>query len=225
MFDQDLSRFATLFIGVGEVYSKPFTPTAIDMYWSVLKAFKYEEVDQAVRLHLENPDVGRFLPKPADIIMAIEGSPQNQALRAWTKAISTSQRIGVYASVAFDDPLIHAVVYDMGGWRVICAIKDEELPFIKREFQERYRGYVSKKPLRHPKYLTGIIEHQNSIGGYNYDPPILIGDKEKAKQVIATGTQQTIFGDALPAPIILRNPGFMKNLKAPESIAKITGKV
>lgn len=222
MFDQDLSRFAALIIGVGEVCGKSFTPTAIDVYWSVLKAFKYEEVDQAVKLHLGNPDVGRFLPKPADIIMFIEGSSQNQALRAWTKVISTAQRIGVYTSVAFDDPLIHAVGEDMGGWRVFCAIKDEQLPFVRREFQDRYRGYVINKPLRHPKYLTGLIEHQNSIGGYNYDPPILIGDKAKAKQVIATGTQQTIFGDALPVPIILRNPGV---LKAPESIAKITGKV
>jgi hypothetical protein len=222
MFDQDLSRFATLIIGVGEVYDKSFTHVMIEVYWNVLKAFKYEEVNQAIKLHLENPDEGRFLPKPADIIMAIEGSSQNQALRAWSKIISTAQRIGVYTSVAFDDPLIHAVAYDMGGWRVFCAIKDEQLPFVRREFQDRYRGYVSKKPLRHPKYLTGIIEHQNSIGGYNYDPPILIGDKEKARQVIATGLQQTIFGDALPAPIILRNPGV---LKTPESIAKITGKV
>ncbi|EKD45294.1 MAG: bacteriophage protein [uncultured bacterium] len=215
MFDQDLSRFAILLVGVGEVYGKSLTSAVIDVYWNVLKAFKFEDVKKAVYLHLENPDAGKFLPKPADIIMAIEGSPQNQALRAWTKVVSAIHGIGVYTSVAFDDALIHAVIEDMGGWRIFCVSETERLPFIGREFQERYRGHVIKKPLRHPKYLTGIAESQNSSSGYAYDPPVLLGDKAKAEQVIATGSRGSIF-DARPSTAVI--------LKTSGSIAKITGK-
>jgi hypothetical protein len=187
MFDQDSSKFAVLIIGIGEVYGKSFTSVVIDIYWSVLKAFRFEDVQTAVYRHLKNPDVGRFLPKPADIVMAIEGNSQNQALQAWTKVVSAVQRIGSYTSIAFDDALIHAVIEDMGGWQNLCLTTTERLPFVSKEFQERYRGYVIKKPIRHPRYFIGITESRNSFFDYPCDSPVLFGDIEKAKQVIATG--------------------------------------
>jgi hypothetical protein len=188
MFDQDSSKFAVLIIGIGEVYGKSFTSVTIDIYWSVLKAFRFEEVQTAVYRHLKNPDVGRFLPKPADIIMAMGGTSQNQALLAWTKVVSAIHSVGSYTSIAFDDALIHAVIEDMGGWREMCLISLEQLPFVGKDFQVRYRGYVIKKPVRHPRYFIGIVENNNSCFGYMRGPPMLFGDKEKAKQVIATGS-------------------------------------
>lgn len=215
MIDQDLSKFAAMIVGVGEVYGKSLTEAVIEIYWGVLKAFKFEEVKKAFYLHLENPDAGKYLPKPADIIMAIEGSPQNQALLAWTKTVSASQRIGMYASVAFDDALIHAVIEDMGGWKRFGAIDDKQLPFVEKEFQDRYRGYVVKKPLRHPKYFTGIIESQNSINGYTYNLLVFIGDKAKAREVVATGSNPLTFDPGSALPRLLRTSGI---------IAKITAK-
>ncbi|EKE01121.1 MAG: hypothetical protein ACD_21C00209G0005 [uncultured bacterium] len=188
MLNQDLSRFAMLITGIGEVYGKSFTSVAIDIYWSVLKAFKFEEVQAAFYRHLKNPDVGRFLPKPADVVMAIDGTSQNQALQAWTKVDSAIQRFGSYSSVVFDDALIHAVIEDMGGWQKLCLASTKQLLFDSKEFQERYRGYVIQKPVRYPKYFIGIIESKNSSGGYIFSPPVLIGDREKAKQVVATGS-------------------------------------
>jgi hypothetical protein len=187
MFEQDSSRFAVLIVGIGEVYGKSFTSVAIDIYWSVLKCFRFEDVQTAVYRHLKNPDVGRFLPKPADIVIAIDGNSQNQSLLAWTKVVSAIHRVGSYTSIAFDDALIHAVIEDMGGWQKLCLTSIKQLPFVGKEFQERYRGYVVKKPLRYPKYFIGITENQNSSFGYICGPPVLFGDKEKARQVIATG--------------------------------------
>jgi len=68
----------------------------------------------------------------------------------------------MYASV-FDDVLIHVVIEDMGGWKD-CAIDDKQQPFVAKEFQDRYRGYIVKKttaPIL--KYFYWIIEGQNSI--------------------------------------------------------------
>ncbi len=192
MNDQDAPRFAILLIGIGETYGKSFNSETIDIYWYVLKEFKFEEVQKAFYRHLGNPDVGRYLPKPADIIMAMDGTSHNQSLHAWTKVISAIQRPGSYSSVVFDDVLIHAVIEDMSGWQKLCLTKDEQLPFVGKEFQERYRGYVVKKPIRHPKYFIGITERQNSLCGYGYDPPVLIGDVEKAKQVYVTGSRASL---------------------------------
>ena len=195
MLNQDLSRFAILMTGTGEIYDKPITQVVIEAYWNIFKDFAFKDVDKAFHLHHKNPDVGKYFPKPADIIMAIEGSSQNQALRAWTKVISAVQSIGVYSSVAFDDPLIHAVIEDMRGWQKFGTIDAKQLPFIAKEFQDRYRGYVINKPCRHPKYLVGIIEGKNNLHGYMHDPPVLIGDEAKAKQIIATGNPASVLGD------------------------------
>ena len=186
MIEQDVSKFAVLIAGIGEVYDKTFTPAVIEIYWSVLKSFKFDEVKNAVRKHFANPDSGKYLPKPADIIMAIDGSQQNQALLAWTKASYAAQRVGRYTSVTFDDALIHAVIEDMGGWWRFCS-KDDRSAFIAKEFQDRYRNYITNKPIRHLKRLAGIIESQSSYGEYSCDTPVLIGDKNKANQVFATG--------------------------------------
>jgi len=189
MLNQDLSRFAALMVVIGEIYNKSLTQVVIGAYWNVLKPFRFEEVERAVYLHLGHPDIGQYLPKPADIIMAIKGNSCNQALQAWTKVMTAIQRVGCYTSLAFDDELIHAVIEDMGGWQKLCGIEDKQLPFIAKEFQERYRGYVVRRPNRYPKYLVGIIESQNSIYGYIYSPPVLFGDKTKAEQVMAAGKE------------------------------------
>ena len=192
MFDQDLSKFAALLVGVGEVYGKSFTSAMIEIYWRILKDFEFEEVKKAIHRHLENPDTGRFLPKPADIIMAIEGNSESQSLLAWSKVCAAIYKIGIYTSVAFDDALIHRVIEDMGGWQRLCKTKSEELPFVAKEFQKRYQGYVIKKPASHPKYFSGLIEQQNSVYGYVQESPTLIGDPTKARQVIASGKEQNI---------------------------------
>ena len=192
MLNQDIPIFARLMTGIGEVYGKSFTMVVIDIYWNVLKDFKLEDVQAAVYRHIKNPDVGRFLPKPADIVMAIDGTSQNQALLAWTKVVSAIHRVGCYTSIAFDDALIHAVIEDMGGWWQICSIDTKQLPFVSKEFQERYRGYVIKKPIRYPRYFIGLIENRNNSFGYICDPPVLFGDKEKAKQIIATGSYVSV---------------------------------
>lgn len=197
MFEQDVKRFAKIMIVTGEIYRKPFTSAAIEMYWNILKVYTIKEVEDAFKNHTENIDVGKFLPTPADIIMAIKGNSQNQALLAWTKVDLAIRTVGRYSSVAFDDFLIHKVIEDMGNWKKLCCVKEEEMPFIKKEFLERYRGYVVKNPSNYPKYLVGIIENQNSTYGYIYDPPTLIGNTEKAKKVIAAGQRSILVKELL----------------------------
>lgn len=187
MFERESLSFAKLIAGIGEIYRWEFSPTAIEIYWRILEPFSLEDVRAAIYRHMQNPDVGKFLPKPADIIMAIEGSSQNQALSAWSKTTYGIRVVGGYASVAFDDALIHVVVKDMSNWIKLCDAEEKQMPFIGKEFQDRYRGYVLKNPPSHPKYLPGRIELKNNAFGYACPSPVLIGNVLKAKEVIATG--------------------------------------
>lgn len=188
MFEKDSASFAQLITGIGEIYRWQFSAAVIEIYWRILEPFSFEDVRVAIYRHIQNPDVGKYLPKPADIIMAIAGSSQNQALAAWSKTFYGMRVVGGYESVGFDDALIHTIVSDMHNWPKLCSAENKQLPFIEKEFLERYRGYVGKAPSSHPKYLRGIIEMSNRALGYAYPAPVLIGNVIKAREVMATGS-------------------------------------
>lgn len=187
MQTQDIQKFTMLMAGIGELYGKTISSHLIDIYWQVLRKYELDDVQNAFQGHVKNPDCGQFFPKPADIIRFIEGNGESKALLAWAKTEKAVIQVGRYQSVVFDDPLIHAVIEDMGGWVKLCAMKSDQLPFVANEFQKRYMGYVNKNPLRYPKYLWGLTECDNSKNGFSVDPPVLIGNAEKAKDVLKSG--------------------------------------
>lgn len=188
----DLARFAALLAGIGELYGKSLSEQWVDLYWRALESFEFEAVQSALQVHVTHPDVGQYFPKPADIVRGIVGSSQMQALQAWTQVEHAIRKVGAYQSLVFDDPLIHAVLEDMGGWIRLCSMTLSEMPFRANEFQQRYRGYVTKKPNRHPAYLCGITERENAKNGYATPAPWFIGETDKAKHVMLTGGGQPL---------------------------------
>ena len=138
MKTQQRSAFAALMTGVGELYGKAMSPQLIAIYWEGLSDYEFDDVKRAVNLHVRNPDTGQFMPKIADVVKFLEGNTLTQAMRAWQKVNEAIKRVGTYASVVFDDPIIHAVISDMGGWQPLGMVQDEEWPFKAREFEKRY---------------------------------------------------------------------------------------
>ena len=179
MFKQDLPRFGALITTLSKVHTKKFEPDVIEVYWNALKDFSIDDVERAVGYYTKGPR-GMYIPKPADIIALIKCSPHNQALKAWDKALSAIHTHGQYSSVAFDDALIHIVIKDMGGWRKFCLTPDDRMLFTTSNFLERYRDYVTERPIYHPKYLAGSMSGRVEF----------IGDKEKVMQVIETGRNE-----------------------------------
>lgn len=187
MQTDDMPNFSAMLIGIGSLYGKTISELLTDIYWQSLEGFEFADVLSAFQRHIQNPDCGQYFPKPADIIRLIEGSGETKALQAWARVERAISQVGAYRSVVFDDALIHAVIEAMGGWISLCHTNLDELPFRANEFQKRYRGFVNKPPERHPPYLYGIAECWNSKEGYAVQPPVLIGEIEKAKQVMVTG--------------------------------------
>jgi hypothetical protein len=188
----DLPRFAALMASIGELHGKTVSGLLTELYWCTLERFQWQDVEQALQAHLQNPDTGQYFPKPADVVRFIEGSGEVQALQAWTKVSEALRLVGAYQSLSFDDALIHAVLEAMGGWVKLCAMKLSDMPFVANEFQKRYMGFVLKKPTRYPAYLWGMIELENTKNGYPVKPPLLVGDAQKANQVMLRGGGQLL---------------------------------
>ncbi len=109
---------------------------------------------------------------------ALQGDCTGQALRAWSKVMETIRRVGVYRTVVFDDSLIHAVIWDMGGWQNLCAMLIKDESFKAREFEKRYTSYLSRPPRAYPRQLVGITDSVNVPQGYPASSPTLIGNEQ-----------------------------------------------
>lgn len=194
---RDLPEFTLLLTGFCVLYGKPVSEMLIELYWGALESFEFDAVKKAFQAHLSNPDTGQFMPKPADVMRYVNGSSQTRALQAWSKVAEAIRRVGSYASVVFDDPLIHVAIEEMGGWISLCQTLLKDLPFRANEFEKRYAAYVLHPPLHYPKQLIGLEEKENRMNGYAIKPPLLIGNTERALTILQNGCEKPLNVQAL----------------------------
>jgi len=183
-------RFAKALSALAEYYGRELSDGVIQLYWQGLQQFSIDEIETAVGRHLQNPDTGQWMPKIADVVRMLEGTTQSSAAIAWAKIMRAIGSVGQYQSIAFDDPVIHLTIDDLGGWPGICQTTEQELPFLQSRFEKNYRAYKSRGQdiPPHPRYLPGVSEIQNGPDGFKSDPPRLVGDLEKAKAVYLGGS-------------------------------------
>lgn len=194
----DKMLFCTLLTSVAELYGKHLEANSLDIYWHTLKKYSLETIRRAVQFHVTNQDNGQFMPKPADLLRYIEESNDIKSLHAWDKVVLAMQKVGAQNSIEFDDPAIHVVINEMGGWITICYESDnKKLPFKAIEFQRRYSAYLIHPLPPAPKHLCGIIEHLNRIYEY-YDripKPVFFGKKEMILILETSNTPEKLHHD------------------------------
>ena len=197
MIETDRKQFFALIGDVYAFYRQDFSAFAGNVWWEAMKPFDFRAVADALNRHCINPDKGQFMPKPADVVKMLQGSTQDAALQAWSKVDRTVRTVGNYRSVVFDDPLIHRVLTEMGGWVQLGAKTEDEWPFVRNEFVNRYRGYRERSDLPdYPPVLIGIAEASNQQHGFHSEPPMLIGRAEEAERVMRLGTNKPMLGIA-----------------------------
>ena len=188
MQQNDFDDFVDIIQAVSEQYGKRMSDSLIALYWQGLKDYDLAAVRDALGRHIRNTDTGQFMPKIADIIRMLQGSSLDSALSAWAKVDRAVRQVGPYETVVFDDPIIHRVLHDMGGWIGLGNKTDEEWPFVAKEFENRYRGFKARNErVEYPSTLIGIAEAHNAKEGRKVSPPMLIGDESKASQVLMGG--------------------------------------
>jgi hypothetical protein len=188
MKPEDMQRFESVLRGLCEVYDKELTPFFSSAYFAALEDLDIDEIGKAAIGYMRMPEKDcRFMPKPGDLRAMVEGRNDDAATLAWAKICKAMRQQGSYQSVAFDDPIIHRVLTDMGGWAWFGASLEKELPFIERRFCDAYKTYRrTEKSFDYPPYLPGITESENSLRDYPFPSPILIGDQDRAREVMAT---------------------------------------
>lgn len=182
-------RFASLLTALSDYYKSEISKAVASLYWEGLKQYDYEAIERACWAHTQLPDeAGRWMPRIGDIIRMIGGGTDDQSAKAWSKVDNALRVRGTWDDLVFDDALIHRVIADMGGWVPFGNKDEKEWPFIAKEFQQRYRAYRQRGEMpEYPPRLTGMSNAHNAAQNQPLLPPILLGDVEKAKQVLHSG--------------------------------------
>lgn len=193
MKSEDFDRFGQMLVAVGDLYGKSMGEMAIGLYFNALKEYDLAAVRQAFDRYVKNPDSGQFMPKPADLIRMMQGTSLDASMAAWAKVDKAVRQVGTYASVVFDDPLIHRAIADIGGWLKLGTKTEDEWPFVARDFQNVYKGYAHRNDT--PDYdpvLIGITDQHNSSEGFAKSEPKLIGNAAEAHKVMLGGSSSRL---------------------------------
>lgn len=189
---EEMPEFVELLTALSLSYGQSLNEFAIERYWQTLEPFEFAEVKKALyACTTQNPDKGHFMPQATEVLRYIQGSTETQALQAWNQVLKIIKSIGSYDSLIFDDPILHRVIDDLGGWVCLCETTLDELKFKGNEFKKLYAAYVLHPPAEYPKKLRGRLAWQNSLQGFDEPTPVLIGDKDKAHQVYQLGINAT----------------------------------
>jgi len=112
----DRQDFKKMLEVIFDSYQRDLSEGVLELWWTLMQPYDAPAVRDAFNRHCVNPDNGQFCPKPADVVKLIGGGTMDGALIAWSKVDRAMRTIGPYETVVFDDPIIHAVLSDMGGW-------------------------------------------------------------------------------------------------------------
>jgi Domain of unknown function (DUF6475) len=156
--------------------AKPATPIQLEVYWDMLGHLPYEVSIQAARLALAESQYPSI--PPVGVLLKLAGAAplipktEDRALMAYAVASRAVQSHGMYRSVDFDDPLINAVIRDMGGWEKFCSCLMEAVQWRKRDFERGYAACLSYGASGEQcAPLTGIIAMNN--GGAGHGLPVV----------------------------------------------------
>lgn len=160
--------------------SRPISDVTIGAWMATdLRLFDPESVSRAFACWINAGD--SRMPTPVEILKILRGSEEDLALAALIKVEKAMSRHGSYATVVFDDPIIHAVIDELGGWIKCCHVTEKELTWWEKDFRERYRHHLRRGiPLDVSPKLLGILDETNLPHGETPQKPVVIGDYEKA---------------------------------------------
>lgn len=181
--------FGQLIKDVMAYYRQDTSKFLLDMWWGACQKFELEQVQVAMQRHATDAEHGQFAPKVADVVRILSGTATDRAALAWGKCFEAMGSVGAYTDVVFDDPAIHAVVEDLGGWPKLCRTEMKELGYVQHRFQEGHRAYTGRGHFEYPCRLAGDRSPDSEYKKVGLSPPrpALIGNAERAKAVYCAG--------------------------------------
>ena len=138
-------EIATAITTISEVYERELSVAAVAIYVATLQRFEPQLIVKALQRHVEDPDRGRFMPRPADIIVHLTPDGSATAFNAWTDVLNVLHSKAQANTIS--DPLVHQIVHAMGGWSVLRYGREDELPHRFEQFMRHYRQISKSQAL------------------------------------------------------------------------------
>ena len=172
------SELTKLLFMTADYYKETLSEGDINLWLRDLSPFSFDDILSAFGKWRQSSD---RMPKISNIVEIIRGSEEDLALAALIKVESAMSRYGSYATVVFDDPIIHAVIPELGGWVRTCRLSENEFTWWKKDFRERYQHHLRYGTLTNlPPKLLGIFDEKNLLFGEKPQKPKVVGNYEKA---------------------------------------------
>jgi len=163
---------------ISRMNNREMSAEIFKIWLAALNSHPFEEIKNAFNRYIQTES---GMPAPADILNILRGSEEDLALAALIKVESAMSRYGSYATVVFDDPIIHAVIPELGGWVRTCRLSENEFTWWKKDFRERYQHHLRYGTLTNlPPKLLGIYDEKNLLFGEKPQKPEVVGNYEKA---------------------------------------------
>jgi hypothetical protein len=185
----DRPAFGQLVTDVLAYYRQDASRFVLDLWWNACQGFDLEQIRTAMQRHCTDPERGQFAPKVADLSRILQGTATDRAALAWGKVHEAMSSVGAYTDVVFDDPAIHAVIEDLGGWPKVCRMDLKELSYLQHRFTESHRAYTGRGQFEFPRRLMGdrSPDSEYEKHGLRLPAPALVGDAARAKRVYLQG--------------------------------------
>lgn len=190
MKPEDFGDFRDLITDCLAFYRRDVSAFTLDVWWQACQPFDMEQVKTALTAHAMDPDGGKFAPMPGDLVRKLAGTATERSLLAWGKVHDAMSSVGAWRNVVFDDPAIHAVVEDMGGWVKLARTETKDLGYMQHRFCETYRAYAGRGSFPYPALLGGDADPSWAweTRGLKAPKPAVVGDIEAARRVYLGGS-------------------------------------
>lgn len=167
-------RFLFVMASFAEASGHESTPMKERVYAEGFSDIPIDVLEPAAWEMIRTRTLSSF-PKIGEIREMLTGKVEDKAELEAAKVWEAIKRVGGWTSVVFDDATTQAVIqYTFGGWSKLCGemMEDQQKWFIK-DFVKAYGAYSRQKVT-----VTG------QLSGRGIGDPVLIGDKEKALQIM-----------------------------------------
>lgn len=137
------------------------------IYYECLKHLEPHQWQMAVSAVLKER-VYNSMPKIAELLNHIYGSPEERAVNAWVLVLEMMGRLSDYPSVRFDDDAIMHAIKALGGWMAIASIDiTSDSPMNTAKRKEFISAYLANRNKSFSEfYLRGRDEIQNGLGEF-----------------------------------------------------------
>lgn len=144
---------------LAEVSEHEATDAKLKIYWEIFKEYPLDDFLRGVSILVKTRTTASF-PKPAEIIQAFEGVPDDHVALAVSSTRKAIREVGMYKSVTFEDVIINQVIDRLGGWVYVC--NDFDWEYRRKEFEQLYEAIKREGGGVSIKYLLGQHEINNA---------------------------------------------------------------